>query len=287
MFKRKITYGFIVALAIALSSCSSGSNDEPVASVGEKVLYRSKVEEILPKGISREDSISMTDNYIDKWIKQELLIQKADENLSEEQKDLRNELEEYRNSLIIYKYKNELIRQRMDTVVTDQQIEEFYNNNPANFNLNNSIVKATFVMIPSDLADPNMVKSLIADTSPEGIDELRDYCSQYAKKANISADEWISFQMLENNFPQKVDDPETFLKRNELYEMNDSNYYYIVSIHDYKLSNDLAPIEFVRDNIKNLILNQRKIRFLKEIEENIYTEGVRKKKFRIYDTKTN
>ncbi|WP_303917577.1 hypothetical protein [Draconibacterium sediminis] len=287
MFKRKITYGFIVALAIALASCSSGSNDEPVASVGEKVLYRSKVQEILPKGISREDSISMTDNYIDKWIKQELLIQKADENLSEEQKDLRNELEEYRNSLIIYKYKNELIKQRMDTLVTDQQIEEFYNNNPANFNLNNSIVKATFVMIPSDLADPNMVKSLIADTSPEGIDELRDYCSQYAKKANISADEWISFQMLENNFPQKVEDPESFLKRNELYEMNDSNYYYIVSIHDYKLSNDLAPIEFVRDNIKNLILNQRKIRFLKEIEENIYTEGVRKKKFRIYDTKTN
>ncbi|WP_372647459.1 hypothetical protein [Draconibacterium sp.] len=287
MFKRKITYGFIVALAIALASCSSGSNDEPVASVGEKVLYRSKVQEILPKGISREDSISMTDNYIDKWIKQELLIQKADENLSEEQKDLRNELEEYRNSLIIYKYKNELIKQRMDTLVTDQQIEEFYNNNPANFNLNNSIVKATFVMIPGDLADPNMVKSLIADTSPEGIDELRDYCSQYAKKANISADEWISFQTLENNFPQKVEDTETFLKRNELYEMNDSNYYYIVSIHDYKLSNDLAPIEFVRDNIKNLILNQRKIRFLKEIEENIYTEGVRKKKFRIYDTKTN
>ena len=270
-------------MAITFAGCSSDISDEPVASVGEKVLYRSKVEEILPKGISKEDSISMSDNYIDKWVKQELLIQKADENLSAEQKDLRKELEEYRNSLIIYKYKNELIRQRMDTVVTDQQIEEFYNNNPGNFNLNNSIVKATFVMIPGDLADPDLVKSLIADTSPEGIDELRDYCGQYAKKVNISADEWISFQMLEKNFPEKVEDPETFLTRNKLYEMNDSNYYYIVSIHDFKLSNDLAPIEFVRENIKNLILNQRKIKFLKEIEENIYTEGVRKKKFRIYE----
>jgi len=283
VFKRQLTYGFIVALAIALAACSSDISDEPVASVGEKVLYKSKVEEILPKGISREDSISMSQNYIDKWVKQELLIQKADENLSDEQKDLRNEIEEYRNSLIIYKYKNELIRQRMDTVVTDQQIEEFYNSNPANFNLNNSIVKATFVMIPGDLADPDLVKSLIADTSPEGIDELRDYCGQYAKKVNISADEWISFQVLEKNFPEKVDDPETFLTRNKLYEMNDSNYYYIVSIHDFKLSNDLAPIEFVRENIKNLILNQRKIKFLKEIEENIYTEGVRQKKFRIYE----
>ncbi|WP_321346007.1 hypothetical protein [uncultured Draconibacterium sp.] len=274
-------------MAIIFAGCSTENTDEPLASVGEKVLYRSKVDEILPKGISAEDSISMSNNYIDKWIKQELLIQKADENLSIDQKDLREELEEYRNSLIIYKYKNELIKQRMDTIVTNQQIEEFYNNNPSNFNLNYSIVKATFVMIPGDLADPDLVKSLIADTSPEGLDELRDYCGQYAKRVNISADEWISFQMLEKNFPNKVEDDETFLTQQKLYEMNDSNYYYIVSIHDYKLTNDLAPIEFVRNNIKNLILNQRKIKFLKEIEENIYTEGVRKKKFRIYDTKTN
>ncbi len=287
MYKGKITYSFIVAMAIIFAGCSTENTDEPLASVGEKVLYRSKVDEILPKGISAEDSISMSNNYIDKWIKQELLIQKADENLSIDQKDLREELEEYRNSLIIYKYKNELIKQRMDTIVTNQQIEEFYNNNPSNFNLNYSIVKATFVMIPGDLADPDLVKSLVADTSPEGLDELRDYCGQYAKRVNISADEWISFQMLEKNFPNKVEDDETFLTQQKLYEMNDSNYYYIVSIHDYKLTNDLAPIEFVRNNIKNLILNQRKIKFLKEIEENIYTEGVRKKKFRIYDTKTN
>lgn len=287
MFKGQFTYGFIIFLAVIIVGCASDSADEPLASVGEKVLYRSKVEEVLPKGISTEDSVSMSNDYIDKWIKQELLIQKADENLSAEQKDLREELEEYRNSLIIYKYKNELMKQRMDTVVTDEQIETYYNNNQSNFNLNYSIVKATFVMIPGELANPELVKELVADTSPEGLDELRDYCGQYAKKVNISADEWISFQALKKNFPAEVEDDARFLSRNQLYEMNDSNYYYLVSIHDYKLTNDLAPIDFVRNNIKNLILNQRKIRFLKEIEENIYTEGVRKKKFRKYETKTN
>ncbi|WP_321375580.1 hypothetical protein [uncultured Draconibacterium sp.] len=287
MFKGRFTYGFIIFLAVIIVGCTSDSADEPLASVGEKVLYRSKVEEVLPKGISTEDSVSMSNDYIDKWIKQELLIQKADENLSAEQKDLREELEEYRNSLIIYKYKNELMKQRMDTVVTDEQIETYYNNNQSNFNLNYSIVKATFVMIPGELANPELVKELVADTSPEGLDELRDYCGQYAKKVNISADEWISFQALKKNFPAEVEDDARFLSRNQLYEMNDSNYYYLVSIHDYKLTNDLAPIDFVRNNIKNLILNQRKIRFLKEIEENIYTEGVRKKKFRKYETKTN
>ncbi|WP_347841497.1 hypothetical protein [uncultured Draconibacterium sp.] len=286
MYKRIIIYGYLIAL-VALSGCSSAPKEEAVARVGEKTLYRSKLLEILPKDISRDDSITLSNDYIDKWIKQELLIQKADENLSAEQKDLSAELQEYRNSLIIYKYKNELIKQRMDTTVSGQQIEEYYARNQANFNLSSSIAKATFVMIPTDLANPELVKELVADTSPEGIDELREYCGQYAKKANISVDEWINFQVLKKNFPENITDDEAFLSGKSFYEMNDSNYYYLVSIHDYKLSNDLAPLEFVENNIKNLILNQRKIRFLKEMEENIYTEGVRQKKFKIYDTKTN
>lgn len=285
--QRHITYCYIIALAIGSAACAPNNNDEPLASVGEQILYRSQVQEVLPKGLDKEDSISRSNSYIDKWIRQELFIQKADENLSAEQKDVRKEVEDYRNSLIIYKYKNELIKQRMDTLVTTSQIEDYYNKNTSDFNLNYSIVKATFVMIPTGLADPELVKTMITDTSTEGIDELRDYCGQYAKKANISADEWMSFQTLEKNFPEKVEDEEAFLKHTALHEMNDSNYYYIVRIHEYKLSNDLAPVEFVGKNIKNLILNQRKIKFLKEIEENIYNEGVRKKKFKIYDTKTN
>lgn len=288
MFKqRQITYGFIIALAISSVGCTSNNTDQPVASVGEKILYQSQVQEILPNGLSKEDSITMSNNYIDKWIKQELLIQKANENLSALQKDLRKEVEDYRNSLIIYKYKNEMIKQRMDTVVSTSEIEDYYAKNTADFNLNYSIVKATFIMIPEDLADPELVKAMILDTTAEGIEELRDYCGQYAKKANISANEWISFQTLEKIIPEEVADEESFLKQTKLVEMSDSNYYYIVSIHDYKLSNDLAPIEFIERNIKSLILNQRKIKFLKEIEENIYNEGVRKKKFKIYDTESN
>lgn len=287
MIRTWLIYGVVAVALFILGACSANTEEKVVAEVGANLLYQSEIAEIIPEGTSKQDSILLANDYITKWIKQKLLIQKADENLSADQKDVEKELEAYRNSLIIYKYKNELIKQRMDTVVTFTEIEKYYKNHSRDFNLTRNIVKAIFVKIPSDLAHPAQVKELVNDTSDEGIAELRDYCAQYAKKVNISVENWIDFQVLKNNLPVEVENAQQFLRETHLKEMNDSNYYYIVSIHDYKLINDLAPLEFVENNIKNLILNQRKISFLKDIEKNIYTEGIRKKKFKIYNRKTN
>lgn len=287
MFRQFLQYGWLICALIVIKACSPESGDKPVATVGDKVLYQSNISEILPKNCSHDDSIRLASEYINKWVKEELMVQKADENLSAEQKDVNKELRAYRNSLIIYKYKNELIKQRMDTVVTSKEIEKFYEEHPENFNLNRSIVKAIFVMQPNDLSNPELLKQLVADTTEEGIAELKEYCGQYAKKVEIATEEWIDFEVLKQNFPDEIKDPQRFMRQNSLIEMNDSNYYYLVNIHDYKLTNDLAPIEFVENSIKNLILNQRKIKFLKEIEENIYSEGIRKNRFRIYNEETN
>lgn len=282
MFKKFRKYGVLFLLTGIWWSCSEKPVKTPVARVGEHYLYKSDLSKILPAKVSKEDSILLTDDYISRWVKQELMIQKANENLTPAQKDVSQELEEYRNSLIIYKYKNELIKQRMDTVVTHAQIQEYYDNNKNNFNLDRCIVKAVFVKIPSDIANPGLLREMVKDVSKEGQAELRDYCTQYAKSYQIAIDDWIDFQVLNRNLPEQIDDPEAFLTRNHEKEMNDSNYYYLVSIQDFMLANDLAPIEFVENNIKNLILNQRKIKFLKELEDNVYTEAERQKKFTIY-----
>ena len=258
-----------------------------MAEVNENKLYASDLSEIIPTDLGRMDSSVIADDYVQKWIKQELLIQKANENLTAEQKDVTHELQEYRNSLIIYKYKNELIKQRMDTMVTEIQIEDYYNSNPANFNLNKNIVKAIFVKIPNEVANPALLKSLIANTSEEGLTELKEYCVQYAKGFDIFIDNWVNFETVKNNIPREIKNAEHFLTRNNQIELNDSNYYYLVRIQEYKLKNDIAPLEFVENNIKKLILNQRKIKFLKKVEDNIYTEGIKKNKFKIYNNSSD
>jgi hypothetical protein len=284
MKKVQFKYCVIVAFVAFIQSCNSSTTNNPVlAEVGLKKLYTSNVIGVVPIGTTGEDSILLINEYIRKWIKNELMVQKAEENLTIDQANLTRELEEYRNSLIIYKYKNELMNQRMDTSITDNQIEVYYLNNEDNFNLSKSIVKAIFLKIPVEFANQRQLKEMCSDTSPEGLGAIRDYCIQYAKAFDIFIEKWVDFDVLLNNIPVEIENHEQFLARNNFIEMNDKEYYYFVSIHDYKVKNDIAPLEYVQGNIKSLIINNRKIEFLKQIEDNVYTEGIRRNKFKIHN----
>lgn len=287
MFRFNLKYIFIILSGFLLVKCTKSdiSDDKVVAQVGEKKLFQSEISSIIPLEVEEQDSVLMANDYIRKWVKQELLINKANENLTLEQKNLTKEIEEYRNSLIIYKYKNELMNQQMDTLVTNRQIEQYYNANTDNFKLNSNIVKAIFIKIPKEVANPKLIKELADDNSEEGTNALREYCIQYAKSFDFFNNNWVDFEIVKKNMPGEITDESQFLARNNQVELNDSIYYYLVSIQDYKLKNDLAPVEYVETNIKNLILNKRKIEFLKQIEENIYKEGIRQNKFKIYTEK--
>jgi hypothetical protein len=287
VFRLTLKYIFIILTGLLFLKCNKQevSDDKVVAQVGEKKLFQSEISRIIPSEIEEQDSVLMANDYIRKWVKQELLINKANENLTLEQKNLTKEIEEYRNSLIIYKYKNELMNQQMDTLVTNRQIEQYYNANTDNFKLNSNIVKAIFIKIPKEVANPKLIKELADDNSAEGINALREYCIQYAKSFDFFNNNWVDFELVKKNMPGEITDESQFLARNNQIELNDSIYYYLVSIQDYKLKNELAPVEYVETNIKNLILNKRKIEFLKQIEENIYKEGIRQNKFKIYTEK--
>ena len=280
-------YIFIILSGVLLLKCNKSevSDDKVVAQVGEKKLFHSEISRIIPLEIEEQDSLLMANDYIRKWVKQELLINKANENLTPEQKNVTKEIEEYRNSLITYKYKNELMNQQMDTLVTQPQIEQYYNANTDNFKLNSSIVKAIYIKIPNEVANTKLIKELVDDSLEEGTNALREYCIQYAKSFDFFNNNWVDFEIVKRNIPGEITDERQFLARNNQVELNDSIYYYLVSIQDYKLKNELAPVEYVETNIRNLILNKRKIEFLKQIEENIYKEGIRQNKFKIYTEK--
>jgi len=284
MFKLLLKYGFPVFIILLSGGCNPGNNQlkKVVAEVGDNKLYLSEISSVIPPEAEREDSILMADDYINKWVKRELLLQKAEENLKAAQKDVSEQLEEYRKSLMLYKYKNAIMSQRMDTSVTNQQVQEYYDANTEKFVLNNNIVKAVYIKIPNDLANPDQLKEMSQNNSTEGIIELRDYCLQYAKGFDIFIDQWVDFQLLTKSIPEPVENPEQFLQRNQIVERNDSDYYYLVTIYEYKLKNDQAPVEYVKENIKNLIINRRKIDFLKQLENNVYSEGVKNNKFKIF-----
>jgi hypothetical protein len=289
MFKLFLKYGLFLVAALGFGGCRQNlqNSDKLVAEVGNKKLYLSELSAVIPNELDKTDSIVMAEEYIRKWIREELMLLKAEENLSFDLKDVTRELEEYRNSLIIFRYKNELLAQRMDTTVSDNEIMEYYLEHAENFKLNRDIVKAAYIRIPAELANPDLLKEMSSNSTEEGINELRYYCLQYAKGFDIFTDRWVELDRVMVNIPTTIENPEQFLKKNQFLEYNDSSYYYLVTIHDYLLRNEQAPEDYVRNDIKSLILNRRKIEFLKDLENNIFQEGINRNSFKIYNIETN
>lgn len=276
----------ILFLALSLTACNSFlAKDEPVAKVGEHLLTMKELSGYIPDYLDDTDSALWAEDYIKKWVQRELLHLKAEENLKAELKDVSKELEEYRNSLIVYRYKNELVKEKMDTAVSDANIQKYFTEHRESFILNRNIVKAIYIKIPVQVSNPDNIKDLCMTENKEKQAKLNEYCMSYAKAYDRFNDQWVAADMVLKNIPAVIKDQDQFLERNRFVETTDINYYYIVYIRDYRLSGSISPTEYVQNEIRNLILSKQKIEFLKQIEKDIYKEGIDKNKVKLYKTK--
>ncbi|WP_299578118.1 hypothetical protein [uncultured Sunxiuqinia sp.] len=276
---------YIGLILLLFSACKVEQEKVPLAQVGTKILYLEEVEEVLPGSLSPEDSTIWMDDFIQKWVQRELMVLNAEENLSASQKDVSRELEDYRNSLITYRYKKALMEQKMDTLITDQEIENYYESHKKEFILKNDIVKAVYLKTPIELSNPEILKELSMDNDPQKLLELDEYGIRYAKSYDRFGDKWIDANRILTQIPLEIDNLERFLRRNKFIESDDTEYYYFICIRDFRFKGEYAPVDFVKSSIKNILLNQRKIDFLKKIETDVYQEGLESSKFKLYTIK--
>lgn len=283
MVKRLPVY-ITIFLLTALVSCTlwPDSNRIALAKVGDRTLYLDDLSSVLPSGLPYEDSVMMAEDYIKKWIMNELLVRKAEENLSPSQKDMAKELMEYRNSMLTYRYKMELMLQKLDTIVEEREIEAYYRQHRDNFVLNRDILKAIFIKIPSEVTRPEQVKVFCEQVSDDNLRELQEFCLKFAITYDIFVDNWIELEFVAQNLPEQLNDPERILRKNNILEHRDRDFYYVLCVIDFRRIGDIAPVEYVDGSIRDLIINRRRIDFLKKIEDDVYLEGVRNNKFKLY-----
>jgi hypothetical protein len=270
-----------------LASCSIFSDDEPVARVGKKVLTMKELSVSIPDYLDAKDSALWADDFVKKWVQRELLLLKAEEKLSDQTKDVNKELEEYRNSLLIYRYKNLLMKEKMDTTISEEFIAKYYAEHRDNFILNRNIVKAIFIKMPVQVSNPDNIKELCLSEKKESEEKLNAYCMSYAKTFDRFNDQWVAADVILKNLPEEITDQKLFLERNRFHESTDMNYYYIVCIRDYRLSGQVAPIEYVKNDIRNLVLSKQKMDFLKQIEKDVYQEGMKHNTVKLFKIKNN
>jgi hypothetical protein len=268
-----------------LTGCRNNHNQVkriPVAEVGKVILYYDEIPKIIQHD-NIADSAALIQNYINKWAKKQLLLKKAEDNLSPALRDeIDKQLKETRSNLVIYQYQRQMILEKLDTVLTESELENYYATNEKSFVLSSNIVKALFIKLPLETPELNKIRLLARSNAQKDLQQLESYCYQFAEKFDDFNEEWVPMDRLSVELKESIENEENFLKRNTFFETNDSTSVYLVSIRDYRLRSSLAPFEYVKDDIKRIIWNTRRFEFIQSLENGIYNEALKENSFKIY-----
>jgi len=272
----------VLFLTPACSLWEDKNHEKPVARVFEQYLYPSDLADIIPPDTSPQDSIVFAKSYIDTWVKGKLMQRRAEQSLTEEQMDFDRQIDEYHRSLLIYNYKHLLVQQKLDTVVSQSELQSYYQENSSNFLLSEDVIKGTFVKVPLTAPRMNELRSWSWNNREEDLDQMEKYCLSYAEKFSNFNDTWIYFSTIKVQLPFQIPDPSRYLRNRNNAENTDSLYRYFLHITDHLTVGEAAPLALVAEDITNIILNKRKFEFLQELEHRVYSDGVSRNQFEIY-----
>jgi hypothetical protein len=208
---------------------------------------------------------------------------KAEENLTTDQKnEVDKELEETKADLLIFQYQQKMLLEKMDTVIAESELEQNYALNEKSFTLTSNIVKALFIILPAKAPNTGFIKELARSNSNEEMQQLEKYCFQFADKFDDFNEQWVSMDRLMVELPERIQNQEAFLKNNTFFETSDESCIYLISIRDYRLRGSIAPFEYVRNDIRRMIWNSRRIEFLETLENGIFIDALKDNRFKIY-----
>ncbi|MFI5150428.1 MAG: hypothetical protein ACHQRM_11895 [Bacteroidia bacterium] len=266
---------YFVSFFFLLSACSADRNQadekrKPVARVKDTYLYQDQLQGIVSPGVSKEDSMKILGNYITNWTKEMLILGKAEANLSEEQKNVDKQLQAYRKSLLLYAYEKELVRQKLDTVVSESEIESYYQKNQDNFQLKDNIIKVLYVKVSKKVPQLAKLRNLYRSDQPKDREALQSYCHEFAENFYLDDNSWLLFDDLLKEIPIEAYNKELFLRNNRFVEVADSLHYFFVNIKGFKIKNSISPLAFEKDNIRNAIINKRKLQLISAMKEDVY-----------------
>lgn len=285
----KLASHIILGISLLLfASCDSIFNKgeeeegEPIARVYDSKLYRHDILAVLPENLSAEDSASFVQNFINVWAKNELMVYKAEFNLTDEQKQFEEQIRNYRNDLLKYAYLEKYVDDRLDTTITETQIKDYYLNNSANFQLKENILKIRYIVVPQDAPELDKLKEWFKSSEAKDLESLLDYSLSFARSFSLEDTAWISFNDFRKLVPIRTYNQQDFLARNKWIELEEEGFIYLAQIKEYKIKDNPSPLHYVKDIIRNTLLNKKRLDLIADLEKNLVNDALKKKEFETY-----
>jgi hypothetical protein len=281
--KVKPVYCLIFALMLLGCARQDLKNAEkPLARVLDQYLYRTDLAAVIPHGMSADDSTAIVRDFVEKWVRNQLILNKAELNLTDDEKNVEQQIESYRSSLLIYAYEQSYLRQNLDTVVTDKEVKDYYRENQSNFILNGALMKGLFLKIPVSAPEVYKVRMWYRSENPENIKSLEGYCFKYASVFDHFNDGWVKLNEILPMIPAVSGNSEPVVLSRRYIEAQDTAYYYFLSAKEIVASGTVSPLEIVKNDIHSIILNKRKLKLINELESSIYSDAQNREHFTIY-----
>ena len=284
-FKLKIATVILVVLP-ALSSCraisSFLSNEEVVAAVGSEKLYRSDLDKVIPKGLASEDSSRMARQYINTWASDLVYLGVAQEQLSKADRDVTKELEDYRKSLLKYRYEQLYVNERLDTSVTAEHIEQYYMSHTETFILERPIVKARFLNIYEDSPMLKQIRKKMASDDVNDLIEADSLAFSSAKKFMTWSDEWIDVSTLAKEYVMDYSAMLAMMNKGWIESVDTTGYVRLSYVSDMMKKGEAAPLEFCSEKIRDIIISVRKQQLIMSLEQDLLNDARENGEFVIY-----
>lgn len=283
---REVLRSVILLAALALCSCNAVSSlvhdDQVVARVGKEKLYKSELERFIPDMISAEDSARIAARYINSWAMDRLYMKVAEEQLSKAEIDVSGELEAYRLSLVKYRYEQRYINDRLDTLITDDQIREYYHAHEDDFKLARPVLKVRFVDVMKDSPNKDAILKMMASEEYDDIQRADTLAKSTALRYFDNSETWMDARDLAKAFGVEWQEMMSRMK-DRMIKIEPSDRGDLLAAYVCDIRKDgPAPVEFCAPAIRDIIMSNRKHELLKALEQDLLDNALESKQFVIY-----
>ncbi len=256
----------------------------PIARVGEAKLFPSNLHGLIPENLKGEDSLKFAEKFVDDWIKKQLMIARSQNEVDINEAEIQRKVLDYRYALTRSAYERKYIEENLDEYVAESEVLEYYNQHAADFILKQNIVRCLFAQIPSEAPGQSDFKEGLENFSASAPEGIKEYCTQFANKEFLEDSVWVDFDVVIAGTPlDQIIDKTRILRTRSFLENSDDNFVYYLKVLEYKMVDEISPIEFVQEDIVNIIINKRKISLKRELENKVYEDAAQSDAFEIYN----
>ena len=273
----------VLLFAILFSGCTLEKREVPgaIVSVGNRYLTREMLDQVIPDGLSPRDSSAFADAYVRHLAEDELVYDVAQKNIPDVER-IENLVDRYRRELFVHEYQKQILSEKLDAEISDDAVKNYYRTHLDKFILKTPIVKGLFLKVAETTPELKNLKKWYRGKDHASVENIEKYTLHNIINYDYFYDRWVSFDEVMSAIPYTVTDANRFLQTHTFLEINNEGYWYLLNISDYLPAGAHMPLDFARTQIEEILLNQKRMDFLHQMNKELYQEALENRKIKYY-----